>query len=78
MSRNNGDLIEFMLQTLFELIGWIFKQLLNLVVWIIQSIFQLITKTSSKEPIENESSSIQQPEEIYSYPEIIRDIQKAG
>ena len=48
MGKGDGDIIEFLLSTVFELVGWVFKMLIQLVVWIFSGIFSGIKSLFSR------------------------------
>lgn len=44
----DGDIVDFLLSTVFELVGWVFKMLIQLVVGIISGIFSGIKSLFSR------------------------------
>lgn len=48
MGKGDGDIIEFLLSTVFELVGWVLKMLISLVGWIISGLFSGIKSLFSK------------------------------
>lgn len=75
----NGDIIDFMFQTLIDLVGWIFKIIFKFIWWIISTIFGSLFRAifgKKKSPSDNQPESSSDTT-MYSYQDCVNDYKKA-
>ena len=77
----NGDIVDVMLKTLFEFVGWVFKVIFKLIGWILKGIYNLIASAfSRKEENHSEktmSENISRDGKLYSFKDAMRDVENA-
>lgn len=61
MAKNDGDIIDFLMKTVFQIFGWIFMGIFKLLWWILSAIFKgiasLFHKSDKPEIVETAKDS---------------------